>query len=99
VRIARVFAKYDTPVLDVRCVSTRPPSRESCRRVLKSSPGVSPSRALQKLTQELGQPLNDEEARLAMTFLDENGDGKVDYMEFVAWWAGSRSLPSAAPLK
>ena len=71
VRIARVFAKYDTPVLDVR--------------------------ALQKLTQELGQPLNEEEARLAMTFLDENGDGKVDYMEFVAWWCGSRSLPSAAP--
>ena len=71
VRIARVFAKYDTPVLDVR--------------------------ALQKLTQELGQPLNEEEARLAMTFLDENGNGVIDYMEFVAWWAGSRSLPSAAP--
>jgi hypothetical protein len=66
-RIARVFAKYDTPQLDVM--------------------------ALQRLTQELGQPLNDEEARLAMTFLDENGNGVIEYTEFVSWWTGQRRVP------
>jgi Ca2+-binding EF-hand superfamily protein len=38
---------------------------------------------------ELGQPLNDAEAKVAMSFLDEDGNGVIDFNEFVAWWAGT----------
>ena len=38
---------------------------------------------LRRLTEELGQPLSDEESRLAMTYLDEDGNGAIDFAEFV----------------
>jgi Ca2+-binding EF-hand superfamily protein len=44
---------------------------------------------LRRLMDELGQPLSDAEAKVAMTFLDEDGNGVVDFNEFVAWWAGT----------
>jgi hypothetical protein len=28
-----------------------------------------------------------------MTFLDENGNGVIEYTEFVSWWTGQRRVP------
>ncbi len=54
---------------------------------------------LKRLMGELGQPLDDAEAAVAMTFLDEDGNGVIDFNEFVAWWAGTRRIkaPVAKP--
>jgi hypothetical protein len=48
---------------------------------------------LKRLTAELGQPLSDSETKVAMSMLDEDGNGVIDLSEFVAWWAGTRRLP------
>ena len=47
---------------------------------------------VKRLSAELGQPLTDEEAKLAMSYLDEDGNGLVDFPEFVAWWSGTRRV-------
>jgi hypothetical protein len=53
---------------------------------------------LRRLMDELGQPLSDAEAKVAMGFLDEDGNGVVDFNEFVAYWAGTRRIkPPAQP--
>lgn len=42
---------------------------------------------LSTLTTELGEDMDGDEIRSAMDRLDVNGDGKVKFDEFVAWWA------------
>jgi Ca2+-binding EF-hand superfamily protein len=37
---------------------------------------------VKRLCAELGQPLTDEEAKLAMSYLDEDGNGLVDFGAF-----------------
>ncbi len=50
---------------------------------------------LRRLTDELGQPLSDAEAKVAMGFLDEDGNGVFN--EFVAWAGTRRIKPPAQP--
>lgn len=54
---------------------------------------------LRKLTAELGQPLNEAEVAVAMSMLDEDGNGVIEFPEFVSWWIGTRRVkaPTAAP--
>jgi len=47
---------------------------------------------LRRLSADLGQELTEEEAKLAMTWLDEDGSGLVELSEFVSWWAGTRRV-------
>ena len=39
------------------------------------------------LCRELGKSLSEEEMSMAMRVLDTNGDGRVSYEEFFAWWS------------
>mmetsp|Transcript_26662 Transcript_26662/g.92630 ORF Transcript_26662/g.92630 Transcript_26662/m.92630 type:complete len:96 (-) Transcript_26662:252-539(-) len=41
---------------------------------------------LARLTEELGEKLDDDEVRLAMKELDVNGDGTIGFAEFAEWW-------------
>lgn len=47
---------------------------------------------LRRLSADLGQELTEEEAKLAMSWLDEDGSGLVELSEFVSWWAGTRRV-------
>eukprot|EP00760_Papus_ankaliazontas_P013545 PhM_4_TR15801/c0_g2_i1/m.31859 len=42
---------------------------------------------LQSVAKELGCTMSDEEAKTAMTELDKNKDGSLNFEEFVSWWS------------
>merc|ERR1719424_191519 len=47
---------------------------------------------LQQMCQEMGKKLPDKQAEQAMAQLDQNGDGTVDFDEFVLWWTCTPGL-------
>lgn len=75
-RLARVFARYEE------------------KSGGGSGGGATTLNAAQirSLSEEAGAPLSDKEARLAVTFLDENGDGTVDFGEFVSFVMATRAV-------
>ena len=96
VRIARVFA---------RCAPA-PPLGSHPRTLTRAHPALPCSydgpdsrldkQQLRRLTADLGQPLSDAEVTVAMSFLDEDGNGVVDFNEFVSYWTGTRRIKAGA---
>lgn len=44
---------------------------------------------LRSLCYDMGYYLSDDELEWAWTIIDKDGDGKIDYHEFLAWWRTS----------
>ena len=47
---------------------------------------------LAELCKELGSPLDHNELVAALGCMDTDGNGKIDYDEFYAWWAGFKNV-------
>lgn len=56
------------------------------RKFDKDGNGTIDIEELEKLSMELGQPLNEEQLEVAMKDLDLNGDGVIDEYEFARWY-------------
>lgn len=48
----------------------------------------------QNLVQDYGYRLSPDELKLALNVLDENGDGQIQYDEFIKWWSTENRFES-----
>ena len=77
--------------------SSRADARASCPAFSYDGPDSRlDKQQLRRLTADLGQPLSDAEVTVAMSFLDEDGNGVVDFNEFVSYWTGTRRIKAGA---
>ena len=53
--------------------------------------GALTAKELAQLCASLGSTLEPSELEAALTTLDKNSDGKIEYAEFIDWWRGSET--------
>ena len=66
--------------------------KESFHKFDHDNTGELSSPQLAQLCQALGSPLNYNDLESAILLLDKNGDGKIDYKEFLTWWKGDEEV-------
>jgi Ca2+-binding EF-hand superfamily protein len=62
--------------------------REIFRHYDEDNSGSIDCSELRHLMEALGAPIDDEECAMAVQALDADGSGKIEFDEFVDWWAG-----------